>query len=36
LFPIAQLRLSGSHHHDRPLSSQGWNILSCLLCPSSK
>jgi hypothetical protein len=23
LFPIAQLRLSGSHHHDRPLSSQG-------------
>src|SRR5947207_10717502 len=23
LLPIAQLRLSGSHHHDRPLPSQG-------------
>ena len=33
LSPIAQLRLSGSHYHDRPLPSQSGYILSCLLCP---
>src|ERR1700733_12828288 len=27
LSPIAQLRPSGSHYHQRPLPSQGWHIL---------
>jgi hypothetical protein len=33
LSPIAQLRPSGSHYHNRPLPSHGWHIPSCLVCP---